>query len=817
MSIRFKILFGCLSLTLITVVMGGFTQRAQEELGVIATRIYDEAFMAVSYLREAQNGLMKLNLTLDRLEAGRGSVVEPGADVETAALLAEAVPEILGSLQVAQERAMSVEGEQATAALRTEIEALGTGAGGMSFPTLITDLDHIQRAFDTAVEIYAGDGYRYRQSVGRNIEASSQRTWLVVSLSVVIAFLITFLLTRSISPALRDVVRIAKAIAAGHLDNIIVSRDSSETGQMLQALAAMQGSIASSLARINALMAEEASSHAGEMAIQHGRFEAALDNMTQGLCLFDSAGRLTIFNRRFGEMFGEAALGTDVHAILSREGLQPPADLTETPSFLRDLPDGRIIAVAHRRVEGGGWVATYEDVTERRRVEARFAYMARHDALTGLPNRVLFREHMEEALLRGRGKAFSLLSLDLDGFKAINDTLGHPTGDALLQAVAKRLLDCAPDADIVARLGGDEFVVIQEEAAPGDIPALAQRLVEAMHAPFQLDVHQLVIGVSIGIASSTDLADPAAAGTPDTLLKKADLALYRAKWDGRGTFRFFEAEMDARLQARRSLEFDLQSALDREQFELLYQPLVDTRRGHVAGFEALLRWHHPERGTVSPAEFIPVAEEMGLIKAIGAWVLEQACGEAATWPDHVKIAVNLSPVQFSAGNVVEIVSRALAVSGLQANRLELEITESLLLQDTGAVLETLHQLRKLGTRIAMDDFGTGYSSLSYLQRFPFDKIKIDQTFIRQLSDKSDSTAIVRAVIGLGKSLGIAILAEGVETAEQLAILQAEGCWVVQGYLFSPPRPASDAPELIRSIGADQAIPARRSDKARPAA
>ena len=799
MSIRFKILLGCLSLTLITIMMGVFAQRSQQELGTIATRIYDEAFLAVSYLREAQNGLMTLQVDLDRLAAAPegGRSADGGA---VTALLAAAVPDILSSLDIAHQRAMSPDGEAATAALRGDIEALGTGADGAAFNAVASELRQIQAAFDIVVEVYAGDGYLYRQSVGENIGQSNQRTWIVVSLSVLIAFLITFLLTRSIVPALHEVVRIAKAIASGHLDNPIVGKDRSETGQMLQALSVMQGSIASSLARINALMAEQASSHAGQMAIQHGRLAAALDNMTQGLCLFDAVGHLTIFNRRFAEMFGTPAADANVRTILAGEGLQLEADPSDTSSLLRDLPDGRIIAIAHRPIAGGGWVATYEDVTERRRIEARFAHMARHDALTGLPNRVLFREYMEEAASRGRGRALSVLSLDLDGFKAINDTRGHPAGDLLLPAGARRLNDCAPDADIVARLGGDEFVVVQQEGMQPDMSALAQHLVETLHAPFEIDRRSVVIGVSIGIASTRDLTDPAAPGTPDTLLKNADLALYRAKADGRGTYRFFEAEMDARLQTRRRLELDLQTALDRDQFELFFQPLVDTRRRRVAGFEALLRWHHPERGLVSPSEFIPVAEEMGVIREIGAWVLREACREAATWPDDVNVSVNLSPIQFSAGNLVEVVLHALAVSGLAAHRLELEITESLLLQDKGGVVEALHRLRRMGARIAMDDFGSGYSSLSYLQRFPFDKIKIDQAFISRLSEGPNGTAIVRAVIGLGRSLGIAVLAEGVESEEQLEILQAEGCWDVQGYLFSPPQPASHAHELIRSLG-----------------
>ena len=669
MSVRFKILLGCLSLTLITVLMGGFAQRSQQELGTIATRIYDEAFMAVSYLREAQNGLMKLNASLIRLETA--SVQPAIGDPAAADLVAAAVPDILGSLDVAHDRAMSPEGAEATATLRAEVDALPREVRAGSFHTVIAQLVDIQRDFDTAVEIFAGDGYRYRESVGVNLDQARNRTWAVVVLSVVVAFFITVLINRSIVPALREAVRIAKAIAAGKLDNAIASRDRGETGQMLHALGIMQASIA--------------------------------------------------------------------------------------------------------------------------------AHVARHDALTGLPNRLLLREHLEAAL--ARGTALSVLSLDLDGFKAINETLGQPVGDRLLQATAARLRESVPEAAIVAGLGGDDFAVVQEEPGHGPTTsALAQRLVERLRAPFDVDGRAIVMGASIGIASTRDFPDPAAPGMADALLKNADLALARAKRDGRGTYRFFEAEMDARLQARRQLELDLQTALDHDQFEAVYQPLVDTARGRVGGFEALLRWHHPQRGLVSPAEFIPIAEETGLIRSIGAWVLERACREASTWPVHVKVAVNLSPVQFGSGDLVATVSTALAAAGLAANRLELEITESLLLQDDGAVLETLHALRRIGVRIAMDDFGTGYSSLSYLQRFPFDKIKIDQAFIRQLTAKADSVAIVRAVIGLGKALGMSIIAEGVETAEQLAILQQEGCWDVQGYYFSPPQPAAKAPELIRSLG-----------------
>jgi diguanylate cyclase (GGDEF)-like protein len=394
-----------------------------------------------------------------------------------------------------------------------------------------------------------------------------------------------------------------------------------------------------------------------------------------------------------------------------------------------------------------------------------------------------------------RGVQLAVFCLDLDQFKDVNDALGHRVGDLLLQSVADRLRQCIRDADMVARLGGDEFAIVQVDATqPTDATSLASRLIEAINAPYELDSNQVVVGLSIGIAlAPNDGLDP------DQLLRNADMALYRAKADGRGLYRFFEPEMDARMQARRRLEIDLRKAIANSEFELFYQPLVDMQTEHVTGFEALIRWHHPERGLVSPVDFIAVAEETGLIVPLGDWVLRQACAEAATWPGAVKVAVNLSPIQFKNKNLLLSVVSALAASGLSPSRLELEITEAVLLQETDATLAILHELRGLGVRISMDDFGTGYSSLGYLRKFPFDKIKIDRSFIFDMSDHDDSLAIVRAVIAMGNSLGIATTAEGVETRGQFKQLKLEGCTEVQGYLFSPPKPAAELKGLLASI------------------
>jgi diguanylate cyclase (GGDEF)-like protein/PAS domain S-box-containing protein len=441
------------------------------------------------------------------------------------------------------------------------------------------------------------------------------------------------------------------------------------------------------------------------------------------------------------------------------------------------------------------------DITERKRAEARLAFMAQHDGLTGLPNRGLLRQQMDEMLQHTRRSSdkMAVLMLGLDNFKAVNDTLGHGVGDKLLRSVAKRLRSTLREQDTLARLNSDEFAIIQSGLArPEDAVLLARRLLEAIGEPYLLDGHSVVIGASIGIAMA-----PGDGEESEKLLKHADMALSRAKNDSRGTFSFFESGMDARAQGRRKIEIDLRDAIQGEVLRPYYQPLIDLSSGRITGFEALVRWPHPERGMVSPAEFIPVAEETGLINALGGLMLRRACMDAALWPDDVRVAVNLSPLQFRAGNLLSVVMEALKQSGLSAERLELEITETLLLEKSSQVLATLHALRALGVRISMDDFGTGYSSLSYLRSFPFDKIKIDQSFVRGLGTNNDAQAIVRAIISLGIGLGVTITAEGVETEAELACLRSEGCHEGQGFLFSHARPNAEIVAMLKAqLGLD---------------
>ncbi|HET6839749.1 MAG TPA: EAL domain-containing protein [Bradyrhizobium sp.] len=446
------------------------------------------------------------------------------------------------------------------------------------------------------------------------------------------------------------------------------------------------------------------------------------------------------------------------------------------------------------------------DITERKHAEARLAFMAQHDALTGLPNRNLLRQYMDEKLLHTRRSTekVAVLMLGLDNFKGVNDTLGHGVGDKLLRGVARRLRSMLREEDALARLNSDEFAIVESGMTrPEDAVLLARRLLESMTDPFLLDGHSVVIGATIGIAMAPGDGDES-----EKLLKSADMALSRAKNDSRGTFGFFEAEMDARAQKRRKIETDLREAIQNDVLRPYYQPLIDLSTGRITGFEALVRWPHPERGMISPAEFIPVAEETGLINALGGLMLRRACMDAALWPDDVRVAVNLSPLQFRVGNLLSNVMDALKHSGLPAKRLELEITETLLLEKSSQVLATLHALRALGVRISMDDFGTGYSSLSYLRSFPFDKIKIDQSFVRDLAANRDAQAIVRSIISLGVGLGVTITAEGVETEAELSYLRVEGCHEGQGFLFSGARPNAEIVGLLEAQRGADIVPGK---------
>ncbi len=559
-----------------------------------------------------------------------------------------------------------------------------------------------------------------------------------------------------------------------------------------------------------AVMTQDLKAASEQISVQNTRFEAAINNMTLGLGMYDSEARLVVLNQRYAEMYAlPAALrepGTPFQRILDNMaecGLTDRVAVdtslayrkkTETDGeakqFLLELKDGRTYEVNERPMPNGGWVATHEDITARRQAERRIRHLARHDILTGLANRAVFREELEERLsiLKAAPDGrLAVMCFDLDRFKQVNDTLGHSFGDKVLCLVAERVRGCLEPGDLVARLGGDEFAIVlygQDRLARAS--DLCRRLIDAVSKPIFIDGHKALVGASIGIAVSPDHGLDA-----ETLLRKADLALYAAKATKRGGHRFFDLDMDAALKERHDLEFDLRHALVNDQMRLVYQPLVDLSTGRIRGAEALLRWHEPSRGIVSPSVFIPIAEEIGLIIPLGEWVIAEACREAARWPDDVSVAINLSPAQFHSPDLVEVVVDALERAGLAAHRLELEITESVLLNEDEAALNVIHRLRALGVRISLDDFGTGYSSLGYLRRFPIDKIKLDQSFVRDMETNADCVTIVHAIASLGSALRMSTTAEGVETAEQLALVRLAGYNTAQGWLFGKPMPAAN--------------------------
>jgi diguanylate cyclase (GGDEF)-like protein len=554
------------------------------------------------------------------------------------------------------------------------------------------------------------------------------------------------------------------------------------------------------------------------LRIRNLQFDTAINNMSQGLCFFDANRELIVCNDRWVEMYdlprdrvGPGTPLSDIVDLRVEAGSHPPmtrdeylewrgkvAISSEPTDGIVELRNGRTFKIRHRPMPDQGWVATHEDITEQRRSEVKIEYMAHHDALTDLANRVLMNERLDQALVRkvNHEDMVAVHHLDLDQFKAVNDTFGHPAGDKLLKIVADRLRGLVRPTDTIARTGGDEFVIVQAPITdPAQASSLAQSIVELMSEPFDLDGHQAVIGASIGIAiGSSD------GSKSDHLLRNADLALYRAKGDGRCTFRFFEPAMDLQMQTRRVMEQDMRRALPAGEFELYYQPVINLATNHISGFEALIRWNHPDKGLIAPASFIPLAEEIGFIVPLGEWVIRQACATAALWPDCFHVAVNVSAAQFRSPGLLQVIVAALANSGLRPAQLEIEITETVLLQQKETALAVLHQLRGLGVRIAMDDFGTGYSSLSYLQCFPFDKIKIDRSFVKDIAENANSLNIVRAVAALAKGMGMTTTAEGVETREQLDRIVSEGCTEMQGFLCSRPVPAQQLEQWLRFGG-----------------
>jgi diguanylate cyclase (GGDEF)-like protein/PAS domain S-box-containing protein len=558
------------------------------------------------------------------------------------------------------------------------------------------------------------------------------------------------------------------------------------------------------LQRRNALLTEREE----ELRFRNLQLDTALKHMSQGLCMYDAEERVVLCNERYAMVYGlspdavrpgmrrrdviEMRIAAGIWSGTSPQDYldQRTRPITAVGHMIQDMADGRTIALTHVPMPGGGWVCTHEDITEQRKAQSQIAHLARHDGLTDLPNRLLLREHLGAALGRLRaGDGLAVHCLDLDRFMEVNDALGQRVGDELLKGVAGRLRRIVGETAMLARIGGDEFAIVQDHAvSPRDAIDLAAGIIAAMSVPFDLGDHlQVVLSASIGIAMA-----PGDAGETEQLIKHANLALSRAKAEERGKYRFFEREMDARIRARHTMEHRLRNALANGELSLAYQPILNLKRNEIACCEALLRWRTPDGTMIPPSEFVRLAEETGLILRIGEWGLRLALEQAAKWPRQIRVAVNLSPVQFNSRSLAQMVMGALAASGVEPTRLELEITESVLLQDREATLKTLHQLRDLGVRIALDDFGTGYSSLNYLRSFPFDKLKIDRCFIAGIAEgNEESLAIVRAVAKLGRSLGIETTAEGIETRQQLQLARKEGFTEGQGFWLSVPKGADD--------------------------
>jgi diguanylate cyclase (GGDEF)-like protein len=806
-------------LVILLATLGAHALSATDDLII---HLYDRPLMGVNYARAANTTLAEA-----RALTSQRRMLEPKSSLAAAAALHKMEKVIADDLTIVRER---MGADNVTTALAHAQAAVGDwflserailspppgGSAALPMPATIERQSTLAvSALNDLVDLVAANGFAYRTRAKAEIHAANASLAVMAGCIILLSALLVTLFARLIIRPIRVASRVAEEVAAGNITTIDTANRRDEIGRLMRNLAIMQVNLLSRHRETQGLL-QQNDRTAEALRRINLRFDTALNNMSHGLLMCDATLQVVVINRRFCEIYGidQGAISADAsyHRVLTlmvAAGNYPGRGVDELiaerlaalksgqrVTMISPIAAGRTVAISIEPMPDGGWIATHEDVTERQQTEASIAFMACHDALTKLPNRALFRERLEHAIaMAARGVQFAVLCLDLDNFKAINDTMGHPVGDGLLVAVGDRLQACVREADTVARLGGDEFAIIQLAVRqPDNATILTKRIMTAFRQPFDIDGHQIKVGTSIGVSLS-----PGDGLSYETLMRNADIALYLAKTEGRGTARFFEPEMDARIHLRRVLEMDLQSAIARDEFELYYQPQVSLISNKIIGFEALLRWHHPSRGFVSPLEFIPLAEASGLIHSIGEWVLRTACYEAENWPEDIRVAVNLSPIQVKKAGLSETVQAALAASGLRPDRLELEITESVFLRDTGDTLIVLHQLRAMGIGVALDDFGTGYSSLSYLHSFPFSKIKIDQSFVRNLTTNKESMSIIRAVIGLGESLGIRTIAEGVETQEQLTRLRAEGCSEIQGYFFSRPAPVSELPFLIERL------------------
>ena len=678
-------------------------------------------------------------------------------------------------------------------------------------PLEICALKPIEELFATQQEL---------TRIGKQEEHQLIQSLVFFGLGATVLFIIISIgISRQITRPLTKITRAVSSVAGGDYEGEIDSTErADEVGDIARAVVLLQASVKErdSLRENIQIKNEILRRKESELRTQNDLFDAALNNMSHGLCMFGEDKKLIVSNKRYLELFdlaeADVAPGMAVDELMALQKVaeagafeddDAPASASDawprnrrSSNTLR-LAGGNMILTTRQPLVGGGWVAIYEDVTERQRARDRLAHLAKHDGLTDLPNRIRLREHLSSITKRSEceGGTFAILFIDLDEFKTVNDSLGHPVGDQLLCEVGDRLTEMTTDKQLVVRLGGDEFAIVMDIPTSGtDAARLARDCIEAISKPYTIDGHEAVIGASVGIAMARDEGVDG-----DELLRQADLALYQAKADGRNTYRFFEEEMGTLMNNRRELITDLQRALENGELEVFFQPQISLSDDTISGFEALMRWRHPVRGMISPAEFIPIAEDTGLIVQMGEWILRESCSAAMTWPVPVRVAVNISARQLKSKAFASTLINTLATTGLPAHRLELEVTESVLLGEDEETLSALRQTKALGVKISMDDFGTGYSSLSCLRCFPFDKIKIDQSFVRTMADNEDSESIVRAIVELADSLKMTTTAEGVETEELVEVLRACGCDEAQGYYFGRPAPATQARGLLLSM------------------
>ena len=827
MSIRYKLGFAFAAVLLLAGGLALYGMQTISRTGDAVIRLYDEPLVAVNRARAADANFDKARVTMGRAMAFLDRVPE-----DELHRLDALVRDVLEDLKIVRDR---VNDQRVVDALdtaqflirdwhETGLKILRPAPGGLTeVPLAVTvarKADRAAAALDDVVELGAARGFEFRSMSDAAVAASRLSMMVLAMATAVVGVALSLAFAHSISRPIRAATAIAERVARGNFSDAIVSKRRDELGRLLWSLAQMQASLrAKAEAERLASQAkdrahtEQVTKTEGELRRTRTFLDTVVENIPAMLFVKDARDhRFVLLNRAGEELLGvsrEAVIGkndydffpkeeADYFVSRDREVLQSgrlqiiEQEPIHTPHNGLRLLRTKKIAISDDNGDPQYLLGVSEDITDRKRAEAQIEHMARHDALTDLPNRTSFTDRLAFTLDRAAtmGDRFAVLCVDLDRFKEVNDVFGHCVGDAALRETSRRLQTAAEGA-FLARIGGDEFALIAAEGPqPAAAAALANRLFAAAADDMEIDGRQLRVGLSVGVAIF-----PVDGTDATTLIGNADAALYRAKAEGRGTIRFFERDMDVRLRERRALQQDLRSALDRDDLTVHYQPQAQTE-GEIVGFEALIRWRHPERGWVSPDAFIPLAEESGLIIPIGERMLREACREAASWPAPLRVAVNLSTVEFRHGDLPRLVHSVLLETGLAADRLELEVTESVLIGDFSRAQSILRRLKSLGVRIAMDDFGTGYSSLSYLQSFPFDKIKIDKVFITNLERNPQSKAIVRGVIGLAKGLNLPVLAEGVETKAQLAFLRGEGCDEVQGYLVGRPQPIEQYADLI---------------------